>query len=70
MTMKGRLDMQRIGRSLRVERSGKVTAAGGCCGYFGAAQLAADIQTRRCAQDERGCPSEAGAGRTSGDGDG
>jgi hypothetical protein len=38
-----RLDMNKITRSLGAERRGKVASAGG---YFGAAQLAAEIEAR------------------------
>jgi len=41
--MKARLDMEKIARGLGAERRGKVVAGGG---WFGAAQLAADIQAR------------------------
>lgn len=41
--MKPRLDMDKIARGLGAECKGKVPASGG---YFGAAQLAADIETR------------------------
>lgn len=41
--MKTGLDVDKIAKGLGTERGGKVTAAGG---YFGAIQLAADIQTR------------------------
>ena len=41
--MKPRLDMNKIARGLRGERTGKVSAGGG---YFGAMQLLADIETR------------------------
>src|SRR5579871_5878219 len=41
--MKRQLDMDRIARGLGAERRGKVRAAGG---YFGAAQLAAEVEHR------------------------
>ena len=41
--MKSRLDMDKIARGLGAERKGKVPASGG---YFGAMQLAADIEAR------------------------
>lgn len=41
--MTTRLDMGKIARGLGAERRGKVAASGG---YFGAAQLAADIEAR------------------------
>ena len=41
--MKSKLDMERIAKKLGAERRGKVTAKGG---YFGALQLAADVQER------------------------
>src|SRR5688500_77946 len=41
--MKRRLDMDKIAKGLGAKRQGKVTATGG---YFGAMQLAADIEAR------------------------
>ena len=41
--MKGRLNMDKIARALGAERKGNVPASGG---YFGAVQLAADIEAR------------------------
>jgi hypothetical protein len=41
--MKPRLDMDKIAKALGAERKGKVTAGSG---YFGAAQLAAEVQAR------------------------
>lgn len=41
--MKTRLDMGKIAKGLGAERRGKVAASGG---YFGATQLAADIEVR------------------------
>jgi hypothetical protein len=41
--MKVKLDMNKIARGLGAERKGKVRATGG---YFGAVQLAADIEAR------------------------
>jgi hypothetical protein len=41
--MKPNLDMEKIAKGLGAERKGKVTAGGG---FFGAVQLAADVQAR------------------------
>ena len=41
--MKPKLDMSKIAKGLGAERRGKVSAGGG---YFGAIQLAADVQAR------------------------
>lgn len=41
--MKTRLDMDRIAKGLAAERRGKVVSGGG---WFGAAQLAADVRAR------------------------
>jgi len=41
--MKPRLDMEKIAKGLGAERKGRVTAGGG---FFGALQLAADVQAR------------------------
>jgi hypothetical protein len=64
--MKARLDMKRIARGLRARRTGRVTAAGG---YFGAVQLAAEVQARRRSDDDRDHPSTAAARRASADGE-
>jgi hypothetical protein len=41
--MRAKLDMGRIAKGLRAERRGKVSVSGG---YFGAMQLAAEVQGR------------------------
>ena len=53
--MKMRLDMNKIARGLRAERRGKVAAPGG---YFGAVQLAAEIEARFRAPPGGGSPHE------------
>jgi hypothetical protein len=54
--MKSRLDMDKIARGLGAERRGKVTASGG---YFGAVQLAADIEARFRVPSGGGRPTDA-----------
>ena len=51
-----RLDLDKIARALGAERGGKVAAAGG---YFGAVQLAAEIQARFRAPPRGGRPTDA-----------
>jgi predicted transcriptional regulator len=53
--MKSRLDMNKIAKALGAERKGKVRATGG---YFGAAQLAADIEERFRVPDGGGRPTD------------
>ncbi len=55
--MKAKLDMDKIARGLGAERKGKVAAAGG---YFGAVQLAAEIESRFRAPSGGGRRTDAG----------
>jgi hypothetical protein len=54
--MKMRLDMKKIAKGLGAERRGKVAAAGG---YFGAVQLAAEIEARFQVPPGGGRPTDA-----------
>jgi len=54
--MKMRLDMNKIARGLGAERLGKITASGG---YFGAVELAAEIEARFRVPPTGGRPTDA-----------
>jgi hypothetical protein len=65
--MKARLGTKKIAGVLRAEHRSKVTAAGG---YFGTAQLAADVLARSRRVEERRRPAASPSRRPSDDGEG
>jgi hypothetical protein len=65
--MKASIDVKKIAKKLRAERQGTAAAAGG---YFGAAQIAADVKARSRQNEERHRPAASSAGRSSDDGEG
>ena len=55
--MKAHVDMNKVARGLHAQRRGKVTAGGG---YFGAMQLAADVEARLRVPAGGGRPTDPG----------